>query len=233
MCGRFALAATKQAISEYFGVLVHDDLPPRYNIAPTQQIVVVAHDGKKLVQWMHWGLIPSWAKDPEIAARTINARAETAAEQPAFREAFRHRRCLIPAEGFYEWKPQARQAKQPYFIHLTESPLMGLAGLWDRWQSPTGEIIESCTVLTTTANDVLRPLHDRMPVILPPEHFDEWLNPSTPLPLIQSLLRPYPAQAMRAYPVGVQVSKPAHEGPDCIAPVRSESESHGELFGSS
>jgi putative SOS response-associated peptidase YedK len=166
---------------------------------------------------LRWGLIPPWATDPGIGNRLLNARAETVADKPSFRSAFRQRRCLIPASGFYEWQ-QAGRRKQPYFIRPRDGRLFALAGLWERWQGPDGTV-ETCAVLTTGANELMRPLHERMPVILGPESDGLWLDPLTPADALRGLLVPYPAERMEACPVGPRVADPRHEGPRCLEPA--------------
>lgn len=221
MCGRFTLKTPAPVLLGLFDLPDAAALPPRYNIAPTQPVVVVrnapAHPGRELVQ-MRWGLIPSWADDPAIGNRLINARSETAANKPAFRSAFRQRRCLVPADGFYEWQKVGRK-KQPFYFHLRDGGPFAFAGLWEHWQKDADQAIESCTLLTTDANDLVRPLHDRMPVILAPEDYERWLDPGTAIPQLEALLRPYPGDAMTAYPVSVQVNNPRNEGPACVERV--------------
>ncbi|MBE9053205.1 SOS response-associated peptidase [Nostocales cyanobacterium LEGE 11386] len=221
MCGRFTLNQSAAALGEFFHIQQIPDLAAQYNIAPTQRVATVLHNpesGKREFQQLRWGLIPSWAKDPSMGAKLINARAETVAEKPAFRSAFKHRRCLVLADGFYEWQRQNGK-KQPFYFHLSDGQPFGFAGLWERWRTEDEEIT-SCTILTTAANELLQPIHDRMPVILAPQDYDLWLNPQiqTPEPL-QQLLCPYPAQAMTAYPVSTWVNKPQHDSPECIVPL--------------
>ncbi len=223
MCGRFTLAADPDTLATLFELDTVPELRPRYNIAPTQPVAAVLLDAerqRRQFTFLTWGLIPSWAKDIKIGARMINARSETVAEKPAYRSAFKYRRCLIPASGFYEWQ-RRRGGKQPYYIALHDHQPFAIAGLWERWQSPDGSVIESCTLLTTTPNELIRPLHNRMPVILPPVVFQEWLSPRTPATRLQPLLRPYPADAMIAYPVSTRVNSPAYDAPDCIEPLPS------------
>jgi putative SOS response-associated peptidase YedK len=229
MCGRFTLRVAASVIAEQFAVL---DMPPfaaRFNIATTQLVPVVrmrpdqGEPWRELV-WLRWGLIPSWATDPAIGGRLINARAETAATKPAFRAALRRRRCLVVADGFYEWQRSGR-AKQPYFIHLRDDRPFAFAGLWDAWEGPDQALLETCTLLTTEANPIVRPIHDRMPVILPAESHTAWIDPTIEEPKrLTSLLVPYPADQMVAYPVGTLVNSPRHEAADCIKPAQ------GRLF---
>ncbi|MBW4555407.1 MAG: SOS response-associated peptidase [Trichormus sp. ATA11-4-KO1] len=221
MCGRFTLNQSAAALAEFFHIQQIPDLAAQYNIAPTQRVATVLHNpesGKREFQQLRWGLIPSWAKDPSMGAKLINARAETVAEKPAFRSAFKHRRCLVLADGFYEWQRQNGK-KQPFYFRLSDGQPFGFAGLWERWQTEDEEIT-SCTILTTAANELLQSIHDRMPVILAPQDYDLWLNPQiqTPEPL-QQLLCPYPDQAMTAYPVSTWVNKPQNNSPECIVPL--------------
>ena len=202
MCGRFALRAANDKIAAAFELQETPLLNSRHNIAPSQPIAVVrqAESGQRELVWLRWGLIPAWAKDAKIAFSTINARAETVAEKPAFRQAFRKRRCLILLDGFYEW-PVRNGKKQPHFIHMRNDEPFAVAGLWERWDGESPPL-ESCSMIVTAANEVLKPIHDRMPVILHPADYDRWLDPShTQLAELQSLLQPYPGTNMEAYPI--------------------------------
>src|SRR3990170_4108942 len=192
MCGRFTLTTNLGAIAKRFGVSRFlEEVGPRYNIAPTQAVIVVNDNRTRHLTQMQWGLIPSWAKDPAIGNRMINARAETVATKPAFRVALRKRRCLIPADGFYEWRQQGRR-KQPVYIALKTREPFSFAGLWETWTSPDGQEIKTCTIITTEANDLLKPIHDRMPVILTREAEAVWLDPtSQDSARLLPLLRPY------------------------------------------
>ena len=223
MCGRFTLTTHLGAIAKRFGVsrfLEEAGHAPRYNVAPTQTVIVVSDDGTRHLTEMCWGLIPSWAKDPAIGNRMINARAETVATKPAFRVALLKRRCLVVADGFYEWQKQER-TKQPFHIVLKSREPFGFAGLWDTWTSPDGEEIKSCTIITTDANEQLKPIHDRMPVILTCDAEAVWLDPAIQDPAkLLPLLKPYPAEEMETYPVSRWVNRPDHDGPECIEPVR-------------
>src|SRR5574337_21046 len=224
MCGRFGLKADLSAVVQRFRVLRPSAelaaWTPRYNIAPTQTVIVVGDDGQRYLTQMRWGLIPSWAKDPAIGNRMINARAETVATRPAFRTALRKRRCLVVADGFYEWQERAR-GKQPFYLALKSREPFGFAGLWDTWMSPESEEIRSCTIITTDANELLLPIHDRMPVILTQEAEAIWLDPAIQEPTqLLPLLKPYPAEGMELYPVSTRVNSPAHDGPECIKPAR-------------
>ncbi len=222
MCGRFALLATPEEIVQQFDLNAVSSLAPRFNIAPSQPVAAVRlnRDTKQReFVHFHWGLIPSWAKDPAIGYKMINARSETVTEKPSFRQAFKYRRCLIPVSGFYEWQ-KVGKTKQPYFIHSSEGQLFAVAGLWEHWHSADGSEIESCTLLTTAANDLMRPLHDRMPVIIHPEDYALWLDPQETKPdQLLPLLRPFPTEQMTAYPVSTIVNSPFNEIPACIEPA--------------
>jgi putative SOS response-associated peptidase YedK len=217
MCGRFTLRAPASVIAEQFALF---ELPPftaRFNIAPTQPVLAIRTRSEHV--WLRWGLIPSWAKDPAVGSRLINARAETAAEKPAFRTALRRRRCLVAADGFYEWQ-QAGRAKQPYFIHFRDDRPFAFAGLWEAWEGPDHALLETCTLATTGPSELIRPIHDRMPVILPPNVYTIWLDPAIEDPRrLAPLLVPYPSDAMEAYRVGGFVNSPSHDAPRCIEPA--------------
>ena len=221
MCGRFTLRTNSASLVEQFGGELPFDLPLRYNIAPTQSGGHRANrTGGRSVgsgRWCVGDLIPSWAKDASIGNRMINARAETIADKPAFRTALRRRRCLVPADGYYEWQKTGK-SKQPYYIRLRDDRPFAMAGLWERWINPeTGEPIETCTIITTDANELTRPIHDRMPVILNAADYDLWLDPQTQNPdPLRSLLRPFDVQAMRADPVDTYVNSPRNDDPRCI-----------------
>jgi putative SOS response-associated peptidase YedK len=225
MCGRFALIESGESLAETFDLNEVPAVAPRYNIAPTQPVAAVRltphrerERQERELALFHWGLIPSWAKDPSIGSRLINARSETAAEKPSFRAAFKYRRCLVPASGFYEWQ-KVNGRKQPYFFRLEEEGPLAIAGLWEYWQSPDGSEIESVTLLTTQANERVRPVHDRMPVLLAPADYALWLDPAVQhAGELQHLLRPYPAEEMVGYPVSTVVNNPRNEGEACIAP---------------
>jgi len=222
MCGRFTLTAPGQMLALQFDLPEVPALEARYNVAPTQPVAAVriAPGGatRELVV-LHWGLVPFWAKDPGIGARMINARSETVAEKPAFRHAFRRRRCLVAADGFYEWQKQ-NGGKQPYYIRVRSGGPFAIAGLWERWEGADGTSIGSCTLLTTTPNDLMRSLHDRMPVILPPADYARWLDPGfQDVERLLPLLRPYPSAEMEAYPVSRRVNNPDNDDPQCIEPL--------------
>lgn len=215
MCGRYGLATSPTTISRVFGLIFTPKLADRYNICPSQSVPVVRQTtaGRELVM-LRWGLIPRWSRDGKGFNYT---RAETAASKPAFGEAFRKRRCLIPATGFYEWAKTSDGKKQPYYFHLRDGSTFAFAGLWERWESAEQKIVESCALITTAANELVRKYHDRMPVILAPTDFDAWLDSRNPHP--ETLLKPYPVDAMEAYPVSKLVNKPESEGPVCIQPA--------------
>ena len=223
MCGRFTLRTPARDLAEIFRLADIPDLRPRYNIAPTQPVATVRSnpkDGHRELVMLHWGLIPFWADDPKVGYSTINARAETVATKPTFRQAFAKRRCLIVADGFYEWQ-KTNGRKQPFFIHMKDDRPFAFAGLWERWKREDQEI-ESCSIIVTEANDVLKPIHDRMPVILYARDYDRWLDPKIgDQATLQGLLKPYPADEMTAYPVSTFVNNPRNESPRCLEPVKS------------
>jgi putative SOS response-associated peptidase YedK len=224
MCGRYRLSRRKQLVEEYFDAVSDDagDWTPRYNIAPTQPVPVIRQNPKeprRELSWMRWGLIPSWAKDASVAAQMINARSETAATKPAFREPLSSRRCLIPADGFYEWKRSGKM-KQPYCFEVNDGELFAFAGLWDRWKDPSGQWIKSCSILTTTPNAVTSTVHDRMPVILDRADYDLWLDPGMKdVAAASGLLKPYDARLMRCYPISTRVDHAANDDEECSTPV--------------
>ncbi|MCU0232434.1 MAG: SOS response-associated peptidase [Thermoanaerobaculales bacterium] len=218
MCGRFALVVDAAVLAEVFELEPPPGLAPRYNIAPTQELLAVRAGTSRPREWsrLRWGLVPSWAKEPAIGARMINARSETAAEKPSFRSALAARRCLVPASGFFEWQKKGA-AKQAHFIHFRDARVFAFAALWERW-SGVSPPLESCTLLTTTPNELVAELHDRMPVILPPRHHEEWLRPGPLAPdRLTELLVPHPAAGMEAHPVSGYVNRPGNDGPECIA----------------
>lgn len=224
MCGRFTLTTDLQEVAARFAVPgpALENGGPRFNIAPTQMVVVVGADGQRFLRAMRWGLIPSWAPDPAMGSRLINARAETVAEKPSFRTALRRRRCLIPADGFYEWQ-KLGQVKQPVRIVLKSRATFGFAGLWDSWTAPNGEVIQSCTIITTAANELLREVHDRMPVILAPAAEQVWLDPKVVEPgELLPLLQAYPPGEMEYYPVSTTVNSPGNDGPECVQPTATD-----------
>lgn len=234
MCGRYRLTAKERYLAEHFGVDDEIEWEPRYNIAPTQPVVVIRQDRdqpKRTFSLMRWGLIPYWSKDISIGNKTINAMSETVAEKPAFREAIRKRRCLVPADGFFEWKKLSSKRKQPYNIGMLDDSLFAFAGIWDRWRSGSGEVIESCSILTTDANSLTRDIHDRMPAILEPEDYDLWLDPGVTDPeQLQHLLRPFDPRRMKKYPLSPKVSNVNIDGPECIDEVAADDASTPMLF---
>ena len=222
MCGRFSLFASGNELAERFQLAESPLFEPRYNIAPTQSAAAVrATDAGRVLARLRWGLIPSWASDPAIGNKLLNARSETVAEKPSFRSAFKQRRCLIPASGFYEWQKQGAGRKQPYFIRPRDGGLFAFAGLWERWHDPQGQLIETCTILTTTANEVMRPLHERMPVIIGAEADALWLDASASADALRALFVPFASEGMEAVPVGPWVSNARNEGPKCLEPARA------------
>lgn len=221
MCGRFTLFLAADDLREELELNgVPADWSPRYNVAPTQPVLAVTDAIARNAEWLHWGLVPSWAKDLSIGSRMINARAETLAEKPSFRAAFARRRCLIPANGFYEWQKSAsgKGPTQPYFISIKEGKAFAFAGLWEVWRSPEGEEVKSCTIITTTPNERVAKIHDRMPVILTGERMWNWLTWSDAGQL-QSLLVPYPAEEMQAARVSSMVGNPNVDVPGLISPI--------------
>jgi putative SOS response-associated peptidase YedK len=221
MCGRFTWQLSPAELQEFFDLFRAPDVSPRYNIAPTQPVLTVSLDatGVRESRLRTWGLIPSWAKDPSIGSQLINARSESAAEKPAFRAAFRQRRCLIPASGFYEWETLNQRTKQPWYIALASGQPMALAGLWELWQDAAGAPLETCTILTTTANTTLADLHDRMPVLLASEQFGVWLDPAVDPAALGTLLAPCPDDWLTRVAVNPRVNNVHHDGPDCLEPV--------------
>jgi putative SOS response-associated peptidase YedK len=222
MCGRFTLGATATDLTAPFNLATVPAWTPRYNIAPTQEVLVVLQpspQARREARLHRWGLVPSWAKDPSIGTRLINARAETVATKPVFRHAFRDRRCLVLTDGFYEWHKEGA-SKQPYHIRLRDGRPFAFAGLWEHWEGEEATI-DSCTLLTTTPNEVMRPLHDRMPVILPAAEYDQWLEcRGQDTEHLHTILRPYPGDDLIAYPVSTRVNNPAHDSSECLIPLR-------------
>jgi len=230
VCGRYAFYTPAEAVVRLFGVTeVHaPDLAPRYNVAPTQEVPVVRllpdrGEGAEPVRELalaRWGLVPFWAKDPSIGNRMINARAESVAGKPAFRAAFRRRRCIVPADGFFEWQKTAT-GKQPWYIHGTSGEPLAFAGLWELWDAKgTAPPMASCTIITTRANRFMEALHHRMPVVLDTQGRDAWLDPESPPALLEGLLEPVEDLALAAYPVSRSVNRPANDGPELLEPVR-------------
>ena len=218
MCGRFQLKPPEDWMEE-FGLTEPPDLAPRYNIAPSQDVVAVRKDeqGAREAVILRWGLVPYWAEDPAVGNRLINARAESVARKPAFREPFQRRRCLVPADGFYEWRRVGR-ARDPFLIRLRDARTFAFAGVWDRW-ARAADRIESCAILTTAANALVSPIHGRMPVILDRAAYGLWLDPEADDAALQALLRPFPAERMVAYPVSPRVNSPSVDDPECERPL--------------
>lgn len=219
MCGRFNLRATPAELQQFFDMFREPDVTPRYNIAPTQTTLVCRLDeqGERELVPLRWGLIPSWSKDLRIGASLINARSETITEKPSFRTAFRKRRCLVPASGFYEWIREGKQ-KHPYHIHRQDDGLFAMAGVWETWRGAESPI-ESFSIITTSANALMRPLHDRMPVILPPELFEDWLATDAEPEFLTTLLQPYEWPEFETVPVSDVVNNARNETPECLQPA--------------
>lgn len=219
MCGRFSLTTEPSKLAEHFDLPTLPNLTPRYNIAPTQDIAVIRNgeSGNKDLAMLHWGLVPHWSKGPDSRYSMINARAETIAEKPSFREAFRKRRCLIPADGFYEWQP-SKDGKQPFRITLPNEEPFAFAGLWESWRGEDGTEINSCTIIVTEANKQVRTIHDRMPVILSPKHYEVWLNHTDEPAKLLGLLKPYEGN-LTTHKVSRHVNNPANDDEICIRPI--------------
>ncbi len=222
MCGRYSLTADAESIQLAFNLdEVGGWAQPRYNIAPTQQVPVITDREPKRLSSMKWGLLPSWAKDPKLGSRMINARSETAAEKPSFRAAFKRQRCLIPADGYYEWTKRGKR-KTPYYIQHAQRRLFAFAGLWESWRQPDDTWLQTCAILTTAANDKVRPIHHRMTVILEPEDYETWLAPRELLPPEwQPLMAGPRADQLRFHEVSTQVNSPANDNPRLVAPFES------------
>ncbi|MBC7907534.1 MAG: SOS response-associated peptidase [Rhodospirillaceae bacterium] len=226
MCGRFASTTPPEAMAKLFGTVnAVPNGPARWNVAPTQDVLTVRFNPKprqRSLDLLRWGLIPHWAKDASMGNKLVNARAEGIADKPAFRDAIRRRRCLIPADAFYEWRPGAepKAPKQPYAIQMADGRPFAIAGLWENWKDPEGHWLRTCTIITTAANELVARLHDRMPVILAPADYGRWLGdePAEPGDVL-GLLRPYPTDLMTAYPVSREVSNVRNEGPQLLEPI--------------
>ena len=222
MCGRFTLTVNPAEVQEAFSTYTFpQQFAPRFNIAPTQPVLVIPNDDQNTADFFVWGLIPIWAKDPSIGNRMINARAETLEEKPAFRGSLKYKRCLVLADGFYEWKAsEGKKTKTPFFIHMKDRKPFAFAGLWDSWNSPDGSLVRSCTIITTEPNELTRIIHNRMPVILHPRDYARWLDPSPQTPdQLKPLLKPFPADLMNAYPVSPLVNTPANDKPELVVPA--------------
>lgn len=229
MCGRYRLSRRKQLVDEYFGTVAEEcEWSPCYNVAPSQPVLIIlqdVHEPRRRVSTMRWGFIPSWSKDPSIGYKTINARSETVATTPSFREPFKSQRCLVPADGFYEWKREGK-AKQPYCFEVNDGELFAFAGLWDRWTNPQGEVVESCAILTTTPNSLLADIHDRMPVILSQHNYDLWLDAAfINTTSVSEMLKPFDAALMRRYPVSTRVNQVQNDDAECGKPLAARGES--------
>jgi len=234
MCGRYTLVHGLKELRDRFEFDPGDaELSPRYNLAPGQMApVVVMENGRRVLRMMKWGLVPFWADDPKIGNRMINARGETVAQKPAFRRLLKRRRCLVLADGFYEWRPvPGRKGKFPMRIHLKKEPPFAFAGLCDTWKSQDGDELDTFTIITTSANEMIEPIHDRMPVILNPEDEDTWLDPDLDdTETLVDLLKPFPPDRMGAYDVSKTVNSPRNDSPECLEPVdeKVSSGQHGK-----
>lgn len=221
MCGRFVLEHSPEQLMKAYRLSSVPELSPRYNIAPSQQIAVVRQQngGDRDLTSLQWGLIPSWSKDSAIGYKMINARSETVHEKPSFKQAFHARRCIIPVSGFYEWEKRGKE-KIPHYIHLRDGDIMSLAGLWERWTSPEGKGLETCTILTMAANSLVKKLHDRMPVILHRAEFEVWLDRDIDdVNRLTELFHPYPSDQLEMYVVASDVNSPTNDSPGCIIPA--------------
>ena len=233
MCGRFTLALSPEDIAALLRMNQELDdelgLAPRHNITPSQPILAAVQQTEQdnpEPAFLQWGLVPSWANDPSIGNRMINARSETVSEKPAFRDAFRSRRCLIPADGFYEWQLRGK-SKQPWMFRAKDAPGFCFAGLWGTWSPRNGgQSLNTCTILTTQANELMAPVHHRMPVIVPADQHDVWWKAEAGDPLLQQLLSPFPAAEMSAHPVSTRINSPVNDGPECIVPVELSADLH-------
>jgi putative SOS response-associated peptidase YedK len=229
MCGRYRLTRADRRLNESFDAEGDFDIVPRYNIAPSQPVLTIRREPGRRRQFstMRWGLVPSWAKDPSVGFKTINARAETVQTTPSFRDPFKSQRCLIPADGFYEWARNGK-TKQPYCFEVGDGEVFAFAGLWDRWVDPNGNILESCTIMTTTPNSLLSNFHDRMPVILHPENYAAWLTPGNTDAALE-MLKPSD-RMMRSYPVSTRLNQVQNDDPDCGTPLELGAPQQGLLF---
>jgi putative SOS response-associated peptidase YedK len=232
MCGRFTLTGRPHRLRERFGLAAAPELTPRYNIAPSQPVLVIPNRTQRVLRPARWGLVPHWASDLSGGHKMINARAETLASRAPFRAALERRRCLIPADGFYEWKHDGKQRRAPFYVRRRDGEPFAFAGLWDVWRPRDGEPVASCTIITTAANEVVGELHDRMPVILAREAYDTWLAPA-PLhaDLLQPWLVPCPAEWLEAYPVSTRVNSPDQDDAECIARIAENGSQQSALSG--
>ena len=230
MCGRYSITTPLEAMRGLFDFEGTPNLAPRYNVAPSQSVPIVRRREDEAVReivQVRWGLVPGWAKDLSISAKLINARAETVAEKPSFRSAFKRRRCLVPADGFYEWRRES-EAKQPYRIARADGGVFAFAGLWERWEAPEGETVESCTILTTQANAALAPIHGRMPVVLEPGAYGPWLDPAAEPERLHALLVPAPDETLTAYKVSTRVNNVRNDDAGCLAPLPGDDAAPGQ-----
>jgi len=220
MCGRYAITTAPEAIRQLFAYLEQPNFPPRYNVAPTQPVPIVRMvEGKRQLALVRWGLIPAWVKDPRAFSLVINARGESVLDKPAFRNAMKRRRCLFPADGFYEWKRNGER-KQPYFVRLKSGQPMAFAGLWESWMGPNGEQMETAAIVTTTASRSIAYIHDRMPVIVPPDAFDFWLDPHVDGEMATAVVQPAKDALIEAYEVSSAVNRTANDSPLLVEPLR-------------
>lgn len=232
MCGRIVLTTAPGELAAAFSVASEPALAPRYNIAPTEPVAAIRQPagGARACDLLSWGLVPPWSTDPRVGAKMFNARSETVSEKPSFRESFARRRCLVPVSGFYEWRRRGN-ASEPHYFTGAHDRLLGLAGLWERWEYPGGEVLESCSILTTAANRLMRRVHHRMPVIVPPEAHDRWLTtPPAEADTLADLLVPAADAVLRSWPVSPQVNRVANDGPELIAPVHDDPPAQLNLF---
>jgi len=223
MCGRFTLTINPAELKELSSNFIFPEkFAPRFNIAPSQPVLAIPNNGSNTADFFVWGLIPMWAKDPAIGNRLINARGETIAEKPSFRGSFKYKRCLILADGFYEWKAsKGRKSKTPYFIHMKDRKPFAMAGLWDSWEGPDGSSVRTCTIITTEPNELMKKLHNRMPVILQQRDWRQWLDPSPQTPEgLLPLIKPFPDENMASHPVSTLVNKPSNDSPELVVPVQ-------------
>lgn len=216
MCGRFVLAHSEDEVAQEFKIKNRVEYKKSYNIPPSSQILAMKHPGEACL--LKWGLVPVWAEDQSIGSKLINARAETIDKKPSFKNAFKRRRCLIIASGFYEWRKEEKR-KQPHFILMKDKKPFAMAGIWDHWESPKEESFESCAIITTTPNSLMAPIHQRMPVIIEPDNYDKWLDPDRKQ--LKPFLKPFDSQKMLAYPVSIYVNRPKNNDRGCILPLRS------------
>ncbi len=236
MCGRFNLRTPASELASFFDIVFDPPLQaalvPRFNIAPSQPVLVIRGESDRVAaDLVNWGLVPGWAKDSTVGNRMINARCETVAEKPSFRAAFRRRRCLVPATGFYEWQKTGGRGKQPWHIHLPDDSPLAFAGIWEHWETDDGSALETCAIITTAANSCMEPIHHRMPVILGPADFSAWLDSEhDDRDRLESLMVPCPDEVLVTDPIDTWVNRPANEGPDCLRPARDQPADDGLLF---